>query len=226
MSIYNTNILQLISDTFPKEERTVENLQATLGFMSGAEYSDNCFQDVKQGADLYSFAQVWIIGFYTHLQRVIYLNTGEVYEVDNPNGTSSEPTTSTDWRKVQDSFIGIDESIKFNGTKTVLEYALNRRFLTAFVQPGAGVSDIYISTIGAGISSFIVGGVPANSSKVFLNSSSEYVINSMIFGTPFDFTIYVPIGLATFLGAEYENVLRKFADQYIVYGLKYLVQIY
>jgi hypothetical protein len=223
-AIFDINVQQIVRDLLPNEARDVETLKASNGLFSGFNRMHQTFLDTKRVADAWTGWVVWIASTWTLGERVIYFPTGEVFEVVVAS-TTTEPTTSDDWVKIQDSFIGVDELVRFNGLKLNLEFALNRRFMTTFNQPPT-LSDIFISLTGAGISSFIVGGNISNSSKVFTNSSSEYVINSLIFGTPFDFTIFIPIALAGTLGVEYEKIIRTFTDKYVTFGLKYIIQTY
>jgi hypothetical protein len=223
-AFYDITLSKLIQDNLPEEKRTVENESALNGLMAGFNRTHNAFLDFKRGADVWFGWSFWIATTWIYGEKCIYFLSGEVYECVVPS-TTAEPTQSDDWQKVSDSFIGNDEIMTFNGTKLSLEYALNRRFYTGFQQPPAQ-SDIYISTINNNPLVFVVGGNASNSSNVYSNTSSEFVINSTLFTTINDFTIYVPTSTYSLLGADADNIIRSFVDKYVTFGLKYLIQQY
>lgn len=68
---------------------------------------------------------------YVKYDRVQWYDDG-VYECRVSSSLNIKPTghsqSKTDWIKILDDFIGVDEKIKYNGQLIVLEYALNRRF--------------------------------------------------------------------------------------------------
>jgi hypothetical protein len=223
-NFYDIDLLTLIGDILPTDERTIENRWMMYGLFKGIERTHHSFLDFKRGADISSNWVLWFSTTFFYGDRIIYFNSGEVYECV-VTSTSSEPTTSTDWVKVSDSFIGNDEIQLYNGSKISLEYALNRRFYTQFYQPPTQ-SDIYISTINTNPLVFVIGANASNSSIVYSNISSEFVINSNTFTTVNDFTIFIPTSLDAVLGTDAEKIIRDFVDRYITFGLKYLIQTY
>jgi hypothetical protein len=170
---YDISTTKLVRDNLPYEERTVENQALLNGLLSGFTRTHNSFLDFKRGADVYSFWQPWSPGIYSYGDKFYYYNTGEVFECVVPS-TTTEPTTSSDWLKVGNSFIGNDEIMKFNGSRISLEYALNRRFGTFFVDPPSQ-SEIYISNTITNALSFIIGSGSSNSSSIASNTSSEFI---------------------------------------------------
>ena len=137
-------------------------------------------------------------------------------------------TDTESWIAIQTNFIGMSERILYNCQVLVLTWALNKRFMTTFRQP-PNVSDIYITSFPKPISVFIVGGVEAISSKVFSNTSSEYVINAYDFSAYVNMTIFVPFSVYNALDAIDANrqiIIRSFADKYMAAGIVYTIQTY
>lgn len=151
-----------------------------------------------------------------------------VYESNANGNLGNDPLNPAYWTKVQDNFIGILERIKYNGHTLILTYALNKYFGTTFRQPEL-VSDIFIQTNTKPAAAFVIGDTEAQSSKVYLNTSSEFVINSYSFSTFFNMTIYVPVAVFNALDTDpfnRERIIRNFADQYVVGGVTYEVVTY
>jgi hypothetical protein len=162
---------------------------------------------------------------YQKYQRAIYRFA--VYEslIDDNNFIPSNPMA---WQLVQKNFIGLYERILYTGQTLVLTYALNKRFMTDFRQPPA-VSDIYIQDIPKPLSPFIVGGSEANSSVVYANTSSDFVIDAYSFTAYVNMIIWVPVAVYLALDplpANCDKIIRAFADQYIVAGIIYSVSTY
>jgi hypothetical protein len=223
-NFYDITTSKLVGDNLPYEERTAENQALLNGLLSGFTRTHNSFLDFKRGADIYSSWLLWFSNTWMYGEKVIYYNTGEVFECVVPT-TTTEPTASSDWIKVADSFIGNDEIMKFNGSRLSLEYALNRRFYTLFADPPIQ-SEIYISNTITNALTFMIGSGSSNSSSIASNTSSEFIGIDNTFAVVDDFTIFVPTAVMASLGTEAEKIIREFADKYVTYGLKYLIQTY
>jgi hypothetical protein len=169
-----------------------------------------------------STAPQWTAGTYAYRERVIYGQT--VYE-SLTDGNTAIPTDTNYWRVYQDSFIGVDERLTYNHQKLVLQYALNTRFGTTFNQPPT-LSDIYITTNAPGAGVFVVGASEGESSTVYADVSSEYVINSYSFSNFYNFTINVPVAVYTALGSAADSVIRGFVDRYNSAGVTYNIVTY
>lgn len=144
------------------------------------------------------------------------------------NNNTDVPTDPSSWLEIQSNFIGMSERILYNCQVLVLTYALNKRFKTTFRQPN-NVSDIYLGTFAKPISVFVVGGVEANSSKVYSNISSEFVIDAYSFAGYVNMTIYVPVAVYNALDANPANrdiIIRSFADKYMAAGIIYTITPY
>jgi len=168
-------------------------------------------------------ATTWSAGTYTSGAHVKYKD-GSVYECMVAS-TTTEPTASTDWLRILDSFIGSDESQNFNATKLELEYALNKRFGTTYVNPPS-VSPIYISNITPPVIVFRVGGIESISSSSYNNGSDSFVINDYSFPLPANFTINIPNATYNALGTTKEKIVRMFVDKYNTIPLTYTITPY
>jgi hypothetical protein len=163
------------------------------------------------------------MGTYTLGAHVKYKD-GSVYECMVAS-TTAEPTSSTDWLRILDSFIGTDESQNFNATKLELEYALNRRFGTTYVNPPS-TSPITITTLTSAIIVFRVGGIESISSSSYNIGSDSFVINDYSFPLLANFTINIPNGTYNALGTTKEKIVRKFVDRYVAIGITYSITPY
>lgn len=223
MSIYNLNYIQKVVELLPPDKRgpkMVNWLIDLLGPM-GVNYSD-LFVDYKTGSDydLYDSLTTYNTG-----DRVQYSQS--IYESIIDNNTLN-PTDLSGWRVYEEYFIGVDERITYNHLKIVLEHALNKRFNTTFRQPNL-VSDIYIETNVPAANVFVVGSVEQESSIVYRETSSEYIINGYSFAIFNNFTVYVPLAVYEAQSADInarEPIFRYFIDKYNSAGLNYNIITY
>lgn len=223
MSIYNLNYIQKVVELLPPDKRgpkMVNWLIDLLGPM-GVNYSD-LFVDYKTGSDydLYNSLTTYNTG-----DRVQYSQS--IYESIIDNNTLN-PTDLSGWRVYEEYFIGVDERITYNHLKIVLENALNKRFNTTFRQPNL-VSDIYIETNVPAANVFVVGSVEQESSIVYRETSSEYIINGYSFAIFNNFTVYVPLAVYEAQSADInarEPIFRYFIDKYNSAGLNYNIITY
>jgi hypothetical protein len=151
-----------------------------------------------------------------------------VYESTVNGNVGNDPLNITYWTKVQDNFIGTLERLKYNGHVLTLTYALNKYFGTVFRQPN-NISDIYIVANTKPVAVFLVGDTEAQSSKVYLNTSSEFIVNSYAFASYTNMTIWVPLSVYNALDTDPTNrdrIVRNFADRYVVAGVTYNVDTY
>ena len=157
----------------------------------------------------------------------IVLEFDDVESPDCPDADAitERITASTDWLRILDSFIGSDESQNFNATKLELEYALNKRFGTTYVNPPS-VSPIYISNITPPVIVFRVGGIESISSSSYNNGSDSFVIDDYSFPLPANFTINIQTATYNALGSTKEKIVRMFVDRYVAIGLTYTITPY
>jgi len=213
----------LVKDIFPKDEQSSENIAGAKGLLSGFNYMWNIVGGIIHGADNFASLSLWSAGTYNAGDQVIYLLDGAVYEC-TATSTTTTPNTVTDWKKIAKSFIGGEEWSLFGGGKLQLEYALNRRFFTSFLNPPS-TSDIYLANNVLTANCFIAGG-PDNSSWVYSDHSSESVKDSYSWTGITQFTIFIPNATYTALGTYPDDVVSQFVDQIIPAGITYSIVNY
>lgn len=169
----------------------------------------------------------WLVGDpYNTGDRVTY--KGSAYESLIDANLGNLPTDQTKWKLVQENFIGVFERVLYNGNVLPFTFAINKYFGTQFRQPN-NVSDIYIEVHPKPSAVFTVGGEENISSRVFTGTSSEFVINAYNFGDYFNMTIWVPQAVYDALDVDANNreqIIRNFADRYIIAGIEYNVDTY
>ncbi len=222
--ISNINIAQFARDVLPPDERTPENVTALTSFLSAFGWQWTNYISFLNGEDVQLGTPIWTAGTYNKGDRAIQYQSGEVFEclVD---GTTSEPKPSTEWKKVLDLFIGMRESQNFWGGSLALTYALNRRFMTNYVDP-PGTSDIYIVATPLPVSPFLVGYAEVGSTAVSPTTSTEFVMESYSITPTFSFDIQVPTATMADLGSDAEKIIRTFVDKYITASLNYTITPY
>ena len=224
MSIYTVDTGSLGAELLPPDKRQPRMLAFVRAILSALQYVINLFlQSFRTGNP----SPIWSsLSTYSKGQRVQYNRS--VYE-SLIDANVATPTNTTSWRKIQANFLGVEERQAYNGQKVVLEYALNRYFSTTFVQPGAGTSDIYLSTNTPPVYPFISAGVSGASSTTYPTYSTEMVLNTYSFTGNYRFTIHVPTAvytaLSTVSGAR-ETIVRSFVDNYVPAGITYNITTY
>ena len=136
--------------------------------------------------------------------------------------SNTDVPTSAKWRIYLPSFIGVNERIKYNGQKLILEYALNKRFGTSFRQPTLQ-SDIYITTVPYVVVGFVVAQSETPSSSVGQTTSDDAIGYSYPFSHVTNFSINVPAAVYATIS---EEEVRQFVDKIIPAGLNYTVSSY
>lgn len=220
---YAINIHQLAHATLSPEKQTDLEVATLAGGLVGFDRQWSEFLANKLGADMQYGAAAWAAGAYAVSDVVIYFPTGEAYVCET--ATSAEPTTSSDWRKIAECFIGFDEMQHFDGTTLSLTFALNRRFMTTYVDPPS-TSDIYLESTPLPVNVFYVGSDEPTSSSVAPSTSSEFVMSAYTITPATAFDIKVPTAVMTALGSEAEKAIRKFVDKYVTMSLNYTITPY
>lgn len=149
MSIFDINYNNKVVELAPPDKRYA----GFIGWLRALilplqQLRDKILGDYRTGSN---YSQ-WIAGTYAIHTKVIFKEI--IYE-SGENDNSDQPP-SPKWKVYLPSFIGVDERIKFNGQKIVLEYALNKYFFTSFRQPPL-VSDIFIGNLPASKVGFLIG---------------------------------------------------------------------
>lgn len=186
----------------------------TIQFLTTcANAIDNLYVQTTQTYKFQSSVSNWTAGTYSINSLVRYSKV--IYQAIKE--TNLDPTNSTDWIIVSENFLGVDNRLKINGTKIVLERALNQWF-------GQVDGTIYIDNNSVELPVFLVGFSESECSQVFSNKSSELVSNSFTFVSQYNCTIFVPTAVHTAIGGD--SIIRNFTDKYISSGITYNIQTY
>lgn len=159
---------------------------------------------------------------YPYMARVTYL--GYVFASLKDNNTDL-PTNKTSWKLVQVDHVGTTEQLERANSKICFEYAINREFLTTFVNPPYTVGNhnpIYVTNLSPAFDQFTVSQTEYHSSAVGETESSEYVGKTSS-NTGIHFTVNVPTATANTYG---QDKIRYFIEKLKPIGLSYTLTIY
>lgn len=219
-TIYDIDFGQQSVDQLPPDKRDPQPLALMQALLKAAQWS----RDLVLGAfKTGSSAPVYSPGAYNLYDQVKYGKS--IYECIT-DGTTNDPTNTTDWRLIQPNFIGVDERIKYNGQKIVLEWALNTEFDGVFRQPATGLnSDIYIGNIAATLAGFRIGEDETGTdvSSIGQTTSSDSIGGTYPFVQINNFQINFPAALYALTN---ESAVRNFVDKYIPISLNYTIVTY
>ena len=115
--------------------------------------------------------------------------------------------------------LDLSKRIKYDGSKIILEYALNKEFDTVFRQP-PNISDIFISNLPPVARGFRIGLTEAHTSSVGLSGSSDSIGSSYPFAYVNNFQINIPSETAD------DPDVRSFVNKYIPYSLNFTIVQY
>lgn len=218
MGFWDINISQFVSDILPRSKRTDEVKSLGRGLLSAFGRRAVGLQEFKEG----TAASVYAAGTYAKYDQVVY--NYALYE-SLEDGNTADPSDSSKWLKIADAFLGSDEMQLYDGTRIGLEYALNRWFGTTFNNPPT-LSDIYI-TNNVPDYTFIVGVDEPDCNNVGIDSSDGVVPLTYSYSAAVPlFTINVPAAFYAGLGADAEQIIRNFADNYVNTSITYDIQTY
>lgn len=149
MSLYTYNPFRASEELTPHQLRQNKMMAWLRVLLRPTKYLTDIFKKYREGAnyDLYDNATN-----YTKGDRVVW-NDYAVYEARvatvgvYPTGAS---LSSTNWRKILDSFIGADERVRYNGQLIIFEYAINRAFRVT------APPYIYVESMAVGVSQTFV----------------------------------------------------------------------
>ena len=222
--MYSLDYSQKVTETLVPDKRTPKTTALLQQYAK--EVSDNhtwIFTNYKQT----QYLADWTTGTYAKNNVVRYSKSVYVSVI---SGNTSEPSYDNNWLLISDNFLGSDFRLAIRGEKVVLEYALNIWFDTTFRQPSSTTpSDIYLTTNTLSDNPFVVGYTEIESSKVFSDTSSEFVTNSYSFTDQYNLIINVPNSFFVSLGATDEirqSIIRNFADKYVSAGITYNIITY
>jgi len=141
----------------------------------------------------------------------------------NPNNTTFIQSLLSGLQFAHDAFFNtyyqndLSERIQYNGSKVVLEYALNKQFGGAFRQP-PNLSRIFITNLPSSSTGFHIGLTESGTSSVGLTLASDAIGNSYPFGYANNFQISIPTALFT-----NNETIRVFVNKYVTYSLNYTI---
>ncbi len=231
MGIYNVNFYNEFQQLLPPKKRKKFNM-AWMGVFAKSfqRLRDLWFSDYADG---FTGLKYNVGTNYAKGDRQRYIDHS-VYEALDAIPAGNPPPDAR-WLKILDVWIGVRERINYNSQKIVFETALNKWFDTTF-RLAPGLSDIYITTNLYSTNGFIIGVDENESSTIKIPIEQEYyILDAFVFGT-INFTINVPDsgaspipGWYTALGpdaATRENIIRSYADKYVMAGIIYQVSTY
>ena len=127
MSIFNINFNTKAVEWLAVNKRLPKIIGYVQALLSASQWLQNkYFVQYKSGGTY----PTWVAGTYTAGTLVKY--KGVVYQALT---STADIPPSPNWVVYLPSFLGVDERMKFNGNKLVLEFALNEYFQTNFRQP-------------------------------------------------------------------------------------------
>jgi len=222
MSIYDITYTTQVKRITPPDKRKIKMLAWLNALTNPVQWCrDLLFDAYAKG----SSAALWQDIAYSKGDRVVY-NTA-VYENISAVTISSGilPTDTIHWFKILDTFVGINERVRYNAQKILFEYALNKYFRVT-VTPF-----IYIQNNAIKSKNFILYTTEPNASVLVTTPSaaSTFLYPTFTLTPQFNFTIYVPTALWTTLGSSdtiRDAVVRAQADKYNVYGMIYNILPY
>ena len=218
-TIYDIDFNQQSIDLLPPDKRDPQPLALVKSLLTPVQWCrDLVLGTFKTG----SSAPAYSAGTYNKYDKVKYNKS--IYEALVT--TANIPTVTTDWMLIQPNFIGVDERIKYNGQKIILEWALNVEFDGVFRQPATGLnSDIYISNIAPVLAGFRIGLDESGTSvsSIGQTTSSDSIGGRYPFIQVNNFQINIPAALYALTN---DPAIRNFVDKYIPISLNYLIVSY
>lgn len=218
----------------PPNKRTPNYKARQWGLISGLKQLYDKFKVYVLGAE--AFYPIWDNASAYPLGSIVIDRFQTYIAITSTTGT--EPNTDpTNWAIYDPlpSFIGTNERMLYTPSKIVLEYALNHYFkqqLTyygydGFLQPPL-TSSIYIQNVENIYTTFKVGKTVGD--KVATTFSGAFVTETEIFGTAttYQFNINIPLDVYNYLGTSdiADTIIRNFADNYVISGVRYNIRTY
>lgn len=219
-TLYDIDFNQQAVDLLPPDQRTPEVIVLLKSLLSPVQWSrDLVLGGFKSGAT----ATPYVAGTYNLYDQVLFNKA--VYECI-VTSTAEDPTNTEAWRLIQSNFIGVDDRIKYNGQKIILEWALNKEFGGVFRQPVTGMnSDIYITNLAAVLSGFRVGDTEGGpvASSIGDTTATASIGGSYPFVRVNNFQINVK---AAVLALTNNKAVYNFTRKYIPISLNFTVVSY
>jgi hypothetical protein len=228
MGFYDIDYNDLVFNLTPQTRRKPRFISWFLSLLAPQKNVSDFFFDVYVGGQTYPYydplTPIYAIG-----TRVTYL--GGVYEATTNVVGTRVPTDRRYWKIILNDFRGVNERVRLNSQKILLEFTLNKWFNTTWLQPNDPFNptrpEIYVDsnlTDNQVLTSYYTEN--AESNVYYYDSLTyAYVLNSYTFNQP-AFSIFVPIAFYTGLGLDAELQIRAIADKYVIAGITYDIQTY
>lgn len=128
MSIYSYTVNSVIARLLPPILRQSKHIAWICVLGTPARYNVERMNKYFDGDG----SPDWLIGTSYMKYFTVRWNNNAIYESKVAGNLgimpTGDPLSDTNWRKVQDSYIGLNERVRYNGQLIVLQYALNRHF--------------------------------------------------------------------------------------------------
>lgn len=223
MSIYNYDNQIIAEQLTPPVLRTSKFLQ-WLYVITNPIYRiyKNVFSNYKDG-DTSSEYDPTVT--YNVFDTVIFTDNS-VYECIVNGTVGIDCLNTTNWNKINDTYIGMSERIYYTSQIITLEYILNRHFRNIGV-----TNQIYILNNQISTTYFVMANADIYSSNLANNSfySSSFMGANPSFPTQYNMTIMFPVTLYNSLDSSSvnrEKIVRNLVNKYILAGITYNIQTY
>jgi len=217
MSKYDFNIAPAVIEILPPDKRKPRTLQLIDALLSPLQWSRNLlFGSYYNGL----IAPGYTVKAYKYLEQATYQKRVYVSLIESNINPPLPMTVPATWLLIQDNFIGVKERILYNGSKLVLEYALNKQFNSVFRQPNA-LSDIYITNDTPVIDGFLVGITEPFCSSVGQTTSSNAIGGDLPSVYLNNFIIHIPTATLNLTVSGNTEAVHNFVDKYIPASIRY-----
>jgi len=217
MSKYDFNIAPAVIEILPPDKRKPRTLQLINALLSPLQWARNLlFGSYYNGL----IASDYEVRTYHYLEQATYQKRVYVSLIESNINPPLPMTVPATWLLIQDNFIGVKERILYNGSKLVLEYALNKQFDSVFRQPDV-LSDIYITNDTPVIDGFLVGITEPYCSSVGQTTSSDAIGGNLPSVYLNNFIIHIPATVLDLTISGNAEAVHNFVDKYIPASIRY-----
>lgn len=180
MPNYNVNFSNVWQNLMPSNKRLTKYLAWGKVLLYPLQWlHSRLFLDYKEGTIYLDWNNYTA---YTKGTFVRYTNKSIYYCIQDTIA-GIDPLQVDYWYKTQDNFIGVTERMKYNSQIILFEYALNKWFGLAFLQPD-GTIPVYTYTNDIDINSFLVSLNDNNSAYAVLSGSEALQFVGLSFIEP------------------------------------------
>ncbi len=223
MSIFNYNAYVVGEQITPPDLRKPKFMAWLDVLLKPLQWAaDNLFVDFSNGSN---YPEYDGLTGYSFGDTVIWSDKRVYKYISTTITAGTDPSNDAYWTLVNETFIGVNEQVKYNSQIIVFEYHLNKYFLVSPINP-----QIYLSDNANSGSNFMMGFTGPYSDNMPVNSAYQINYMSTIPAyTLTDFTINVPLTLFNSLGntsANSEKAIRNYADKFVLSGMCYDVSTY